>query len=202
MKINKNLVEIYKNNLMESISREMMEPTVEPEPGPPKLDDFGKGLGRFGRDVADRLRRVINYERIPALGLDSWLRDLYLRGLLSMDDLRNLYRDSNGNYYIKDNGLLRRIIEDPTNPNGWSYDPNSTPIAPLNKKPWGKGELQQYYPNQVGPGGWGGWGRTEDPMWQYGVGGGVALPLMLQDPNQSFPDSDGDGIPDYIDAFG
>lgn len=196
MKINKNLVETYKKNLMESISREMMEPTAaEPAEGPPKFDDLGRGI----RNAADQLRRFFNYERLPALALDSWLRDLYLRGILSLEDLRNLYRDSNGNYYIKDNGMLRRIVEDSSNPNGWSYDPDSTPIGPLSKKPWGRGQIQQYYPNQVGPRGWGGWGRTEDPLWQYGVGGGVALPLMLQDPNEPFMDTDGDGIPDTID---
>jgi hypothetical protein len=199
--LNRNLVEAYKVHLFEAVSREMMvEPSVEAQ-GPPNLDDWVRRGVNAAKDFVDN----INFIRSPATGLPAWMRDLYRSGKLSYNDLRSLFRDANGNYYMQDastngDGALRLIVRCDTCPSGWSYVENFPPYRPT----FGGGKklpgLQQYYPggsltnNTVG-----GWGKPANQNF-WGIGGMVGLPL-ISDPEQ-YPDWDlnGDGIPDNIQS--
>jgi hypothetical protein len=200
--LNRNLVEAYKIHLFEAVSREMMvEPSAEPQ-GPPNLDDWVRRGVNAAKDFVDN----INFIRTPATDLPTWMRDLYRLGKLSYNDLRYLFRDANGNYYMLEGasepggaGFLRLIERCDTCPSGWKYTEGFAPYGgsgPGMKKLPG---LQQYFPGQAGPNTLGGWGKPLN--WGFwGIGGAAGAPF-ISDPNQ-YPDWDlnGDGIPDNIQS--
>jgi len=204
--LNRNLVEAYKIHLFEAVSREMMvEPSVSAEQGPPSrwLDDAAKWGKNAVRDFVDNF----NFIRSPAMGLPAWMRDLYRSGKISYNNLRYLFRDANGNYYIMEgtnqpdgNGYLRLIERCDTCPSGWKYVEGFPPYRPTfggEKKIPG---LEQYYPSgNTTNNGWGGWGKPANQnLW--GIGGAAGAPF-ISDPEQ-YPDwdLDGDGIPDSIQS--
>jgi len=204
--LNRNLVEAYKIHLFEAVSREMMvEPSPEPQ-GPPRwLDDAAK----WGKNaVIDAWNSTIHFQRYPAQGLPAWMRDLFRLGKLSYNELRFLFRDANGNYYMLEGtdkpdgaGYLRLIERCDTCPSGWKYVEGFPPYGgegPGRKKIPG---LEQYFPRSLSSNnGWGGWGKPWNEAWRWGIGGAAGSPF-ISDPNQ-YPDwdLDGDGIPDNIQS--
>jgi hypothetical protein len=204
--LNRNLVEAYKIHLFEAVSREMMvEPSPEPQGMAPPgwVDNAVKWGKNLVRDSIDNFHFI----RAPAWGLPAWMRDLYRLGKLTYNDLRYIFRDANGNYYMLEGtndpdvgGYLRLIEQCDTCPSGWKYTEGFTPYGGSlgGKKIPG---LQQYTPRQIGGPGdnaWGGWGKPKN--WLFGVGGAAGSPYITNP--DLYPDWDlnGDGIPDNIQS--